>query len=172
MGGCQNASLTAGGARCWSYRQRGEAGGTWRCDTSKRYQGDTDLPKAPQEPLLMCRTPNVARDRQADLGGGVQLSCLTRDRPLNCREAEPAGKAARTQGSQHRGRVVHPERLLPAKPPSGLIPSDLTVRGAQIPFPRNRRLPRQRSTQQRRKALRRHQVRSEILLHRGDKPGL
>jgi hypothetical protein len=36
--------------------QRGEAGGTWRCDTSERYQGDTDLPKAPQEPLLMRRT--------------------------------------------------------------------------------------------------------------------
>ena len=82
----------------------------------------------------MCRTPNVARDRQADLGGGVQLSCLTRDRPLNCREAEPAGKAARTQGSQHRGRVVHPETLLHVEPPSCTIPSDLTVRGAQIPF--------------------------------------
>ena len=64
----------------------------------------------------------------------MQLSCLTRDRPLNCRVDEPAGKVARTQGSKHFVRVVHPETLLHVEPPSCTIPSDLTVRGAQIPF--------------------------------------
>ena len=80
----------------------------------------------------MRRTAERGAGSPADLGGGVQLSCLTRDRPLNCREAEPAGKAARTQGSQHRGRVVHPDTLLAVERQSWLIPIDLTVRGAQI----------------------------------------
>ena len=80
----------------------------------------------------MRRTVERGARSPADLGGGVQLSCLTRDRPLDCREAEPAGKAARAQGNQHRDRVVHPETLLHFEPPSCTIPSDLTVRGAQI----------------------------------------
>ena len=36
------------------------------------------------------------------------------------------------QGSQHFVRVVHPETLLPAKPPSCLILNNLRIRGAQI----------------------------------------
>ena len=80
----------------------------------------------------MRRTAERGAGSPADLGGGVQLSCLTQDRPLNSPAAEPEGNATRTQGSKHLVRVVHPGILLLVEPPSCSIPSDLTVGGAEI----------------------------------------